>query len=443
MKNLIALLLLVFTLSSCGGSSTGPMTIGSALALLDELDKSIAEASNQIEFSINKTANNASLQFQTNIFELRKSIESVSGDLNDKIIQQQFTAVDNLTNLVNEFEEISTLTMDRVDQFTNSLGQVLSDLPFTSSESRITSSSSNIYVNNWSSNLKIDFKGYNLDDTTNHLIFAEEKIYPENPTSTQLQFFLPNNLINRLINENSNELQHLKGKLILSYRKHWYSFRKTKKIIPISFRVIPRQIGIASLTFQINEWTENVEKIVVPDCIVRTRGTGWRGRARSGRNSCGYSTPTKLLESCNKEVKGQIVPESINVNVLTNRHGGDYNITGVSDVGFSVNIHARSQSRPGGGGGLYHVRTSYQCKYPCKVPREITIDSIPILIGEDIASKEFESFPESRFKRLSTMFYDSTYSIITQKDTNTSLVKVEYNESLKQLLIKPIDIERN
>ena len=69
MKNSIRLFLLVFVLASCSGPGTSPMTIGSALILLDELDRSIADASNQIEFAANKTINNASLQLQTNIFE--------------------------------------------------------------------------------------------------------------------------------------------------------------------------------------------------------------------------------------------------------------------------------------------------------------------------------------------------------------------------------------
>lgn len=443
MKNLLLLLISIVIYTSCSTPTPSPMTIGSALILLDELERSVEDATNQIEFAANKTINNASLQLQTNIHELRQSILSVSDDINEKITQQQFSAVDNLTNLANEFQDITNETLDKVENLNNSLGQVLSDLPFTKNEARVTSSILNVYVNDWSNNLELTFKGYNLDNPKNQIEFESSVIPSSNMIATEMKFIIPKDTIEKYTARSKNEMQYLKGKLKLNYKKNWYSFKNTVKELPLTIRILPRQIGVASLTFEIKEWTENPETIVVPDCLVHTRGTGWRGSSRSGRNSCSYVTPTKLLKSCNKEVKGKIVPGSIKVQVLANRHGGDHNLTSVSDVGFTVNVHAKSQSKPGGGGGKYHVRTSYLCKYPCKAPRDVTIENIPILIGEEVASKEFETASEPRFKRLSTVFFDSTHLMLTQKDDNSSLLEIEYNESLKQLIIKPISIERN
>ena len=134
----IFLLLTISTILSCGTTSSSPISAASAILVLDEMNNAIDEATSSAEYAYNKSVNNTAVQIKSVISNLRYAIKHSVDDIDEKITEQQFRLFENTISLKNEFDESLNMGFDKTEDITNSIGQIIGDLPFTKNESRIT-----------------------------------------------------------------------------------------------------------------------------------------------------------------------------------------------------------------------------------------------------------------------------------------------------------------
>ncbi len=424
--------------SSCGPELSA-VSGASALVALDGLEKTIEDITNELDYVYNKSANNTAVHIKAIIYDLRYSIDKVLDKGSEVLTKQQADLLDNIIAATEEFDELSRERVEDFQVLTNTIGQIVSDLPFTPNEARITKPEVSIYVRNYTESLSIKMAGYNLDHESNVLSINGEDIKPSNQTSTNIEFIIPDSLLQTT----DNKIKFVQATQKLYFKKGWGPFSsKQEKALPIAIKILPKIIGTARIYYQVDELTRQPQTIVGTQCGIGTGGTDWRGKRRYANTSCTYNAPKKLLDGCG-ETQGIIVG-SVGISVNANRHGGNHKVDNLTSTSFVLNVQAQSDSGPYKGGGLYVVTPTYKVEYPCEIEVEKRSDNaIPIEIGKDLAydlNNKGEKNP--RLKRVFIRFFDGTEVYLTNDERKKSLVTMSANASLEQVIIRPIEVPK-
>lgn len=406
---------------------------------LDQIDQIIDDVVSDIDYVYNKSANNTAVHIKSIVNDLRYSIQRSIKDLDGMITKQQFYALENLLVVKEEFDEMTRNRMEEFQNITITAGQILSDLPFTKNEARITKPDIGIFVKEFSNNLPISLIGYNLDNKDNSIAIGDSTVFPSNQTSTNLEFLLGKDLINENLILIKDTVNYMIGKLNLYSRRGLFG-QLFKKELPISFKILPRQIGVVQVIYEIDSLVRNPETVVGTNCAKGTRGTPSSGRRREESISCHIEAPTKIFENCG-EVQGIIVNGSITFDVTANRHGGGRSLGNVSARSFVVNVTAHNQRRRWGGGGLYGVTPRYRVEYPCRIRAEKRSQRLPLLIGNELPY-DLGSLKDPSLKRVEITLFDGSEVVLTNQTRKKPTTSVEYNDDNKQVVIRALEVER-
>ncbi len=433
-------------LTGCSTPSSSPISALNAILVLDEMSSSIDDATASAEFAYNNSINNTSVQIKSIIGNLRYAIKDTADEIDDKITEQQFRLLENTITLKNEFDESLNNGFNRTENLTNSISQIVSDLPFTKNEPRITKTEIPLFVKDWSNNVKLNFQGYNLDYEDNFISIGDEiTLKASTQNSTGIEFLISNKkiseTINEILNENSSSTNYIKGEVHLFYKKGWVFGKKKEKILPITIKVIPRKIGTIKVVFQVDEYQSNIEHINA-SCAVGTPSPGWKGKRKTRSKSCPITAPRKLVESCNNVVQGSIIPTSIVSRQTAKRYGGGHSVGSITNEGFVLNVTAKSESKPGGGGGLYSARVEYDVEYPCKVKSDKSFEEMQLLVGQEIPI-DLTGNKDPLYKRAEISFFDGSEMVLSSEERKHSLLEISNNDAKQQVIIRPVRISKN
>ncbi|GMQ24548.1 hypothetical protein Aoki45_12300 [Algoriphagus sp. oki45] len=446
MKKLLFLIpfLIIIQSSGCGTEAVlSPMTAGSAILALDAVNSSIDDATSTVEFAVNKTINNSAAQIKSIISDLRHNILETVGDIDSKITEQQFRTLENILLLESEFESAIVNGLDGIERVSNNAGQIISDLPFTKNEPRITSVDLPFFIVDWSEKVEIKLTGYNLDDKETGLVISEKLINPTIQSSTELTFSIPKaSIIDFYLGLDDSEklsVLNFPTTLSLGYKDGFFCSRKVKEL-PISVKLLPRNLGKVAVVYQTDKLVDNIERGFTSTICQVTTGSS-SPRRRSEGNSCSVNAPRKFLESCNNEVQGRILTNTIKINERANRYGGGASVGSVDERGFVLNVQAKSQNRPYGGGGYYAADVTFDVSYPCKVKKDEKTEYLDLFVGQDVV---FDLDPNDSplFKRAEISFFDGSSLIFDNSMRQIDFVSIFSNEAKNQVIIRPLNVIR-
>ncbi|MEX0275218.1 MAG: hypothetical protein AB3N16_12655 [Flavobacteriaceae bacterium] len=444
MKRIFWFSCFMFLFGCSGDPATSALTSGGATLILDELNSVIDDAISKAEFAYNKSLNNTAIQIKSLNSDLKYNIESSIDHADQKITKQQFQLLENLIVLNDEFNNTLANNISSTEGLTNTIGQIFSELPFVKNEPRINQFDLPFYVLDWSNRVEIVLKGYNLDHKKNYLSFADTILTPSTKTSTSISFLIDKKHFNQYLKDYSKDelrdIVNVPSNLYLFYKKGFFSTTKEKHF-PLNLKILPRIIGRVSVTYQVEEYDDNIEHIVTNSCAVGTPGPGMSGRRKTRSNSCAISAPKRIIENCNMEVQGKIIPGSIKTVVTAKRYGGGHSVNSVTDLGFVLNVTAKSQGKPGGGGGLYAAHAEYDVVYPCKVKKDKATEFKALKIGQDLAY-DFTNEKSATFKRIEMKLFDGSEIILNPAKRNHSLFSISSNDPKRELILRPTAISR-
>jgi hypothetical protein len=448
MKKLLFLIPLLIIIHSSGCNTDAvlsQMTAGSAILALDAVNSSIDDATSTVEFAVNKTINNSAAQIKSIISDLRHNILETVGDIDSKITEQQFRTLENILLLESEFESAIVNGLDGIERISNNAGLIISDLPFTKNEPRITSVDLPFFIMDWSEKVEIKLTGYNLDHNETGLIIGEKLIKPSIQSSTELIFSIPKaSIIDFYMGLDDSEklsVLNFPTTLSLGYKDGLFSSRKVKEL-PISVKLLPRNLGRVAVVYQTDKLVDNIERgFTSTICQVTTNQPDWRGRRKTSGASCLVNPPKRYLESCNAEIKGTIITETIRINERANRFGGGASISATDQNAFVLNVQAKSESRPGGGGGFYAADVTFDISYPCKVKKDEKTEYLDLFVGQDVVF-DLNHNDSPLFKRAEITFFDGSSLIFDNSMRQIDFASIFVNEAKNQVIIRPLKVIR-
>lgn len=461
MKKMLLILITSIILLGCdGGAATGPvlstMSSLTASSILDDLKNTIQESIAKAEYSYNASVNNTANQLEYSVSVLSEEIKSNTDNIDDKITQQQYLALENLTKVISDFDTKIKENIILVEDLVLTSGQILKDLPFSNKESRITNVNIPFYVKNWTNNLNISFKGLGLDNMKNTIMIGDEVYKPTDQTSTQINFIVSGEEIEKILKNSKSGLKdtviqnsenlitdkvyYLKGKSVTHYEEGWWIFKRTyKKEHPFTIKILPKIIGSIEVFYSSDLNMVNEEKVKTHKCDVSTGSPGWRGGTKENEETCNFHTPKKYSKACRKEVRGTIKPGSLKIKRDANRHGGGHSLKSVTDKSFTIKVGAKSQSRPGGGGGFYSAHAEYIVVYNCMINEDLTFPVKNLEIGGDFFYTLNKNGNE-KFINAVIKYFDGTTKILINGNNKSELVNVTPDQH--QVAINVLSIPR-
>lgn len=422
-------------LAACAGA--GATSAGATIALLGEVQASIDETLNSANFAFNNGVNNSAVQLETLVAQLREAVGATTSDVDRRITAQQERALEGILTLRDSIDASIEKGATEVRAIEGIAAQILSDLPLTSNQPRVTKVSVPPFVRDWTQSMRVVLEGHNLDDAKNSLMVSGSRVDPTLRTATKLEFTIPAGLLTDEA-DSQGRLKIVRASVALVYPKGLFRGIDTASVtLPI--RVVPRIIGSAVIVYRAAVPRSRTHEETSNICAIGTRGTPASGRRREGKISCRITAPTVPVGCEGRSQQGIIVGKP-RIEVLANRHGGGHGISAQGPNSFVLDVSAMSRGRPGGGGGLYAARAHYTVEYPCLVPTDLSSPTIPLKLG----SEEAFALPGTGSPQVlwtDVTLFDSTKAMLTGPRGAMSLVSVEQNSN--RVVIRPIRVDRN
>lgn len=326
MKMILVFVMLLIIINKIDAQITG----GTALLTLNTLENKAQSMVSSIEGSANNVINNASLNILNAIREFKDAYGSMLKDTErvlDKEVEKIFVELRSSINMT--FDHLNN-SLDKVDNSINSLGLVVSKIPFTDKTPRVTNFKIPTAINGQSKSAIVSFRGILLNDSDNRLYVNGKPLVKRQMTDNYIDFEIPASYFN----VNSNCENSIPLKLYL------YKGRKPK-IHNFVLKVHSKQIAEVEVIYEVVK--EEIRRY--PREYKESEDVGSPG-ASSGRKKDTKSftispTPGRTID---------VNSVSVDKDVRSGRGDckDDFQIT---PSGIRVKIKVESDSHIGGRGG--------------------------------------------------------------------------------------------